>query len=53
MKKFKVGIIGLGQRGSSMTQHTADVEGVEVTAICDLYQDRIDKIASYFKNSKG
>ena len=49
MKEYRVGIIGLGQRGLNMTKQIVDIEGVKVTAVCDLYQDRIDRICEVIK----
>ena len=43
MKKFKVGVIGLGLRGAWWAKDMlTEFENVEVTAICDLYDDRIE-----------
>ena len=37
----KVGIIGLGGRGSSLLEHVIlTMRGVEIVAVCDLYEDR-------------
>ena len=43
MKEIRVGAIGLGQRGPGMSLLCADIEGVKVTALCDIYEDRIEK----------
>lgn len=43
MKEFKVGVIGLGLRGAWWAKDMlTEFENVRVTAICDLYDDRID-----------
>lgn len=38
---FKVGIIGLGCRGESMTGLVAERDDVCITAVCDVYDDRV------------
>ena len=53
MKEYRVGIIGLGQRGLNMTKQIVDIEGVKVTAVCDLYQDRIERICEVIKEKTG
>ena len=47
MKKIRVGLIGLGQRGMGILRPVLleNEEKVEITAVCDLYQDRIDDAA--------
>ncbi len=42
MEKFKIGIIGLGCRGRSMTNLLAEREDIDIVAICDEYADRCD-----------
>ena len=43
MKKFNVGVIGLGGRGSWwVTDILATLHYVKVVGLCDVYQDRID-----------
>ena len=47
-EKIKVGFIGLGGRGSGVCSDTfADMVDmdVEITAICDAFEDRVNKIA--------
>lgn len=53
MKEYKVGIIGLGQRGLNMTKQIVDIKGVKVTAVCDLYKDRIERICEIIKEKTG
>ena len=36
LDKVRVGLIGLGRRGSGHVIHMCNLEGVEVTALCDL-----------------
>ena len=51
MKKLKAGVIGLGRRGTNLTNHiVAELERLEVTALCDLYQDRIDDCEALIKD---
>jgi Oxidoreductase family, NAD-binding Rossmann fold len=44
--EVRVGIIGLGARGSGMTDLWASVPGVRVTAICDVRAERVDAVAA-------
>lgn len=39
--KLRAGIIGLGCRGDSMTELLAEREDLEITAVCDIYDDRV------------
>lgn len=43
MEKLKIGVIGLGGRGQSMTRVLAHMKDVEILAVCDGYQDRAEK----------
>ena len=36
----RVGIVGLGMRGSGAVERLSYIEGVEITALCDKYPDR-------------
>jgi hypothetical protein len=38
----RIGLIGIGSRGLSAVRRLRLIEGVEIRAVCDLYQDRID-----------
>ncbi len=47
MKKVRFGVIGLGGRGISILQPILlHMEDVEVVAVCDLYDDRTEKVAN-------
>lgn len=39
----KVGIIGLGMRGELAVERFTHVPGARITAVCDVYEDRVDK----------
>ncbi|WP_327251098.1 Gfo/Idh/MocA family protein [Streptomyces sp. NBC_01244] len=41
----RVGVVGLGNRGSGMTQGWAAVPGAVVTAVCDVRADRVKRTA--------
>ena len=43
MKKIKVGIIGLGPRGLGLLRTMLVCEECEITALCDVYRDRMEK----------
>jgi len=43
MDQIKLGVIGLGGRGSGLAALVADMADVHIAAVCDVYQDRIDK----------
>ena len=40
MKKIKMGVIGLGQRGSCLIDTILAFDNVEIIAVCDAYEDR-------------
>lgn len=37
----RIGVVGLGMRGSDAVERLAYIEGVEITALCDKYADRV------------
>ncbi len=45
LEKVRVGIIGVGHRGSAAVQRLASIPGFEITAIADLYEERAAKQA--------
>ncbi len=54
MKTFRVGVIGLGHRGYPLTRDIlCEMEGVKVTVVCDLYEDRVEKAAQTVLEKTG
>lgn len=46
--------IGVGARGTGHASQIATIEGTEVVAICDLYEDLVDRsVAKCVENGKG
>lgn len=40
--KLKIGIIGLGQRGKGLMTNILNFDYVQITAVCDIFDDRIE-----------
>ena len=47
MKKLRMGVIGLGGRGYGMMRGLSKHPEVEIVAVCDEYQDRVDRAVEY------
>ena len=43
MEKLKVGVVGLGGRGYGMMRLIASMEDIEIVAVCDKYEDRVQR----------
>jgi hypothetical protein len=43
IETVRIGIIGLGMRGSDAVERLSYLEGVEIKALCDIYPDRVAK----------
>jgi predicted homoserine dehydrogenase-like protein len=41
LSKVKIGVIGLGMRGSEAVSRLLQVEGTEIVALCHLLQERV------------
>ncbi|MBP5791941.1 MAG: Gfo/Idh/MocA family oxidoreductase, partial [Kiritimatiellae bacterium] len=52
IKKVRVGVVGLGMRGPGAVHRLAEIPGVEVAALCDLYPSRVEAQQAWLK-SKG
>lgn len=55
-KQINIGIIGLGQRGCGLLHGVLlpmHEEGVNITAVCDVYLDRIEEVAKLVKEKTG
>lgn len=44
--KLKIGFVGLGQRGNGLMTNVLVNDEVVITALCDIYEDRVDKAAT-------
>jgi hypothetical protein len=49
LNQVRVGIIGVGMRGSDAVERLNFIEGVTVTAVCDKYADRVIKAQAALK----
>lgn len=43
LNTVRIGIVGLGMRGSGAVERLSYLNGVEITALCDKYPDRVKK----------
>ena len=54
MKKIRLGVVGLGNMGSKHSQNI--IQGlcpeIELAAICDLKQDRIDAVIKFYNENR-
>ena len=54
MEKVRFGVVGYGQRGSSMTKSILlKIDEIDVVAVCDKYQDRTDDAVADVKEKRG
>ena len=49
LKKIRVGCVGIGSRGSGAVHRLAIIPGVEVAALCDIEQYRVDAQQKWLK----
>lgn len=54
MRKVKFGVVGYGQRGSSMTKSILfKIDEIEVVAVCDEYEDRTNQAVEDVEKHSG
>lgn len=53
MEKVRLGMIGLGQRGYGFIKTILACDEAEITAVCDLYADRVEKSIERVKEIRG
>lgn len=41
--KLRIGFVGLGQRGNGLMTNVLVNDEVVITALCDIYEDRVEK----------
>ncbi len=44
LDKVRIGFIGLGSRGPGAVERMSHIEGVEIAALRDQYEDRVEKV---------
>ncbi len=49
LDKVRVGIVGVGERGSGTVVRLASIQGVEIKALCDVVPHRVESSASLLK----
>ena len=52
LPKVRVGIIGLGNRGSGAVHRLAMIPGVEIVALCDIREEAVQKQLDWLKSEK-
>ncbi len=52
MDVVRIGVIGLGNRGSGTVLRLASIEGAEITALCDLEPDRVESAKESISGSR-
>jgi len=53
LDSVRLGVIGLGGRGSGLAELVASMDDVVVPAVCDVYQDRVDDNIARLKDRHG
>ncbi len=54
MRKIKTGVIGLGCRGKSLICDVImHLNNAQITAVCDLYEDRVNEMCEYIGKECG
>jgi predicted dehydrogenase len=43
MNEARIGVIGVGSRGSGLLGNLLDIDGVEIKAVCDIVPDRVKR----------
>ncbi len=51
MDKVRIGFVGIGDRGSGAVERMALIEGVEITALCDIRQAAVDGAQGILKKA--
>ncbi|MDD4019845.1 MAG: Gfo/Idh/MocA family oxidoreductase [Kiritimatiellae bacterium] len=52
MPKVRVGVIGLGNRGSGAVHRVSMIPGVEIVALCDIRPEMVDRQVDWLKSKK-
>jgi hypothetical protein len=52
LDKVRIGFVGLGNRGPGAVERMSYIEGVEIVALCDVIEERVEKMQKMLE-SKG
>ena len=47
----RVGFVGLGMRGPSAVDRFLHIDGIEITALCDLYPEKVERVQSMLERN--
>ena len=50
-RTVRLGMIGLGPRGESLVAAARDLANVEISAICDVRRERVEKMLGIFRRN--
>lgn len=50
LEKVRIGFIGLGSRGPGAVERMSYIDGIEIVALCDVFQDRVEKCEKLLEN---
>lgn len=53
MSRTRVAIIGLGERGKQLLEPMLHMEDVQITALCDVYEDRVEHAIKMVEEAGG
>jgi len=51
LDKIRVGLVGIGSRGSGTLQRLASIEGVEIIALCDINEAYLQRAKEFLKDT--
>ena len=51
-KRIRVGFVGIGQRGTGAVHRVSMIPGVEIVALCDRLQERVDENLKWLRDQK-
>ncbi|MCK9413730.1 MAG: Gfo/Idh/MocA family oxidoreductase [Prolixibacteraceae bacterium] len=50
LDKVRIGFVGLGNRGPAAVERMSYIEGVEIVALCDVIEERVEKMQKMLEN---
>lgn len=49
IETVRIGVVGLGSRGPGAVQRLSHIEGVQISALCDVKEDRVERSQKYLE----